>query len=174
MSTAVAPSTDFATGFREMLLDDYTRKEMPTTKAVIDAIPESRKEYRPDPKARSAGQLAWHLANSEVWFLKGIADLQFPDPTAFEKDTPKTIAEISQWYETNAKKELERLRKLSPEQLATPVDFFGAFKMPAFAYLLFQSRHSCHHRGQLASYLRPMGSKCPDIYGGSYDFPWKG
>src|SRR5260370_20713698 len=119
MSTSVTPSTDFASGFREMLLDDYTRKEMPTTKPVIAAIPESRKEYRPDPKARSARQLAWHLANSQVWFLKGIADLQFPDPVAFEKETPKTITEISEWCETNAKTELERLRTPSPPPLAT-------------------------------------------------------
>ena len=26
-----------------------------------------------------------------------------------------------------------------------------------------------HHRGQLSSYLRPMGAKVPSIYGESYD-----
>jgi len=157
-----------------MLLGDYTRKEMPVTKGVIDAVPESRKEYRPDPKARTANELAWHLANSEVWFLKGIADGAFSDPAAFEKDAPKTIAEVAQWYESNAQKEAERVSKMGPEQLSTPIDFFGAFKLPAFAYLEFATKHSCHHRGQLAAYLRPMGSKCPDIYGGSADFPWQG
>jgi uncharacterized damage-inducible protein DinB len=172
MSTAVAPSTDFAIGFRDMFLEEYTRKEMVTTKSVIDAVPEARKEYKPDPKARSAGELAWHLANSEVWFLSGIADGKFGAST--EKDAPKTVAEISQWYEKNAKKEVERVRKLTPQQLATPIDFFGVFQLPAYAYLLFQTKHSCHHRGQLASYLRPMGGKCPDIYGGSADFPWQG
>jgi len=174
MSTAAAPPTDFAIGLREMLLEGYTTKEMPTTKTTIESVPDARMEYRPDLKARSAHQLAWHLANSEVWFLKGIADLKFPDPVAFEKDTPKTIAEISQWYEKNSNKELERVRKMTPEQLATPIDFFGAFTLPAFAYLVFMTKHSCHHRGQLAAYLRPMGSKCPDIYGGSADFPWQG
>ena len=174
MSTAVVPSAEFAIGFREMFLDEYKRKEMSTTKAVIESVPEGRKEYRPDPKARSASQLAWHLANSEVWFLKGIADGVFPDPAAFEKDAPKTITEVAQWYESNAQKEAERVGKMSAEQLSKPIDFFGAFNMPAFAYLEFATKHSCHHRGQLASYLRPMGSKCPDIYGGSYDFPWQG
>jgi uncharacterized damage-inducible protein DinB len=28
-----------------------------------------------------------------------------------------------------------------------------------------------HHRGQLSSYLRPMGSKVPSIYGPSGDDP---
>jgi uncharacterized damage-inducible protein DinB len=29
--------------------------------------------------------------------------------------------------------------------------------------------HTIHHRGQLSSYLRCMGSKVPSIYGESYD-----
>jgi len=30
-------------------------------------------------------------------------------------------------------------------------------------------RHSAHHRGQLSTYLRPMGAKVPGIYGPSGD-----
>ena len=33
------------------------------------------------------------------------------------------------------------------------------------------NNHSTHHRGQLASYLRAMGSKVPPIYGDSADYP---
>jgi uncharacterized damage-inducible protein DinB len=33
------------------------------------------------------------------------------------------------------------------------------------------NNHSIHHRGQLATYLRPMGAKVPRIYGGSADEP---
>jgi len=44
--------------------------------------------------------------------------------------------------------------------------------MPAVNYLTFVEKHSIHHRGQLATYLRPMGSKVPDIYGGSADEPF--
>jgi uncharacterized damage-inducible protein DinB len=32
-------------------------------------------------------------------------------------------------------------------------------------------RHSVHHRGQLATYLRPMGGSVPSIYGPSADTP---
>jgi uncharacterized damage-inducible protein DinB len=68
----------------------------------------------------------------------------------------------------------ERVRKLSPEQLMKPIEFFGVFNLPAAFYMGFLNNHSIHHRGQLAAYLRPMGSKCPSIYGGSYDEPWQG
>jgi uncharacterized damage-inducible protein DinB len=53
------------------------------------------------------------------------------------------------------------------------VDFMGAFNFPAVVYLSFLNNHSIHHRGELATYLRPIGSKVPSIYGGSYDEPMK-
>jgi uncharacterized damage-inducible protein DinB len=48
---------------------------------------------------------------------------------------------------------------------------FGMFNLPAVMYLQFMLNHSIHHRGQLSSYLRPMGAKVPSIYGGSFDEP---
>jgi uncharacterized damage-inducible protein DinB len=71
------------------------------------------------------------------------------------------------------KRGIERVRSLSAQQLSAPLDFMGAFNLPAVAYLGFLNNHSIHHRGELATYLRPMGSKCPSIYGGSYDEPWQ-
>jgi uncharacterized damage-inducible protein DinB len=38
-------------------------------------------------------------------------------------------------------------------------------------YLQFMLHHTIHHRGQLCAYLRPMGGKVPNIYGGSFDEP---
>jgi uncharacterized damage-inducible protein DinB len=47
-------------------------------------------------------------------------------------------------------------------------------EIPAVEYLNMMNLHTAHHRGQLATYLRPMGSKVPAIYGGSADEPWQG
>ena len=57
------------------------------------------------------------------------------------------------------------------EKLAATVDFFGMMQMPNVTYLGFANNHSVHHRGQLAAYLRAMGSKVPAIYGDSADEP---
>ena len=54
-----------------------------------------------------------------------------------------------------------------------PVNFYGVFNLPAVLYLGFLNNHSIHHRGELATYLRPMGSKVPAIYSGSYDEPFQ-
>jgi uncharacterized damage-inducible protein DinB len=164
-----APTPDFALAYREMMLDGFAR-EVATTKRVLAAIPEGKRDYRPDPNARTAWELAWHLANTDVQFLDGIADLKFTMGAPAEK--PKTVAELVDWYGKNVKRSSDRVRALSAEQLLTPVAFI-VFNFPVAFYLGFLNNHSIHHRGELATYLRPMGSKVPAIYGGSFDEPFQ-
>lgn len=176
MATATMPqiSPDFAVASRDFALVSFER-EMAATRRVIEAIPEDKKTWKPDPKAMTAEALAWHIAFVEPSMLMGIANLSFmssDEEAAIQKNVPPTIADIVKHYDTNMPKALDRVRQMTPEQLLTPVDFFGAFNFPAFMYLEFDKVHSIHHRGWLASYLRPMGSKCPSIYGGSADEPW--
>jgi uncharacterized damage-inducible protein DinB len=167
-----APTPDFVLGYRAMMLDGLAR-EVETTKKVLAAVPDEKKEYRPDPCARTAWQLAWHLANTDVQFLDGIADLNFNMANPAEADKPKTVAEVVDWYGKNMKRGADRVGALSAAQLLTPIEFFGVFNLPAAFYLGFLNNHSIHHRGELATYLRPMGSKVPSIYGGSYDEPFQ-
>jgi len=166
-----APTPEFAAAYTAMMLDGFAR-EVETTKRVLAAIPDAKSEYRPDPHARTAWELAWHLANTDVQFLDGIADLKFSMGAARE-DKPTKIADLVAWYDRNIKRATDRVRALSPTQLMTPVDFLGVFNMPAAFYLGFLNNHSIHHRGELATYLRPMGSKVPMIYGGSFDEPFQ-
>ena len=163
-------TAEFALGFRAVMLKGVTR-ELETTKRVLAAVPDSKADYRPDPNARSAWELVWHLANTDVQFLNGIADLEFKMQSPAEK--PKNIAELVAWYDANFKQAAGRIAALSGEQLITPVNFMGAFNFPAVFYLGLLNNHSIHHRGELATYLRPMGSKVPSIYGGSYDEPFQ-
>jgi uncharacterized damage-inducible protein DinB len=167
-----APTSEFVLGYRDLMLDGLAR-EVETTKKVLAAVPDGKKEYRPDPCARTAWQLAWHLANTDVQFLDGIADLKFNMANPAEADKPKTVAQLVDWYGRNMKRGADRLRALSAEQLLTSIEFRGVFKLPAAFYLAFLNNHSIHHRGELATYLRPMGSKVPAIYGGSYDEPFQ-
>jgi len=165
-------TTDFMTTYRDFLLQGFAR-EVEITKRVFSAIPDDKSDYRPDPHARSAWQLAWHLANTDVQFLDGIADGEFKMETPTEENKPKNVAELVKWYDENIARARERVRTLTPEKLMKPIEFFGVFNYPAAMYLAFLNNHSIHHRGELATYLRPMGSKCPAIYGGSYDEPFQ-
>lgn len=163
---------DFALGYRALMLDGLAR-EVETTKRILAAVPDDKRDYRPDSNARTAAELAWHIANTDVQFLDGIADLNFKmeNPSADEK--PKTSAEVVAWYDRNIKRATAKVQALTGEQLLTPINFFNVFNLPAVAYLSFLNNHSIHHRGQLSTYLRPMGAKCPSIYGGSYDEPFQ-
>ena len=62
-----APTPEFALGYRQLMLDGLGR-ELEITKKVIAAIPDSKSDYRPDPNARTAWELAWHLANTDIQF----------------------------------------------------------------------------------------------------------
>jgi uncharacterized damage-inducible protein DinB len=166
-----APTPDFVLTYRAMMVDGFGQ-EIEITKKVLAAIPEGKRDHRPDPHARTAWELAWHLANTDVQFLNSIADQKFTMANPPDAEKPKTVAELVEWYDRNTKRGLDRIRSLSAEQLSTPVQFF-TFNFPAAFYLAFLNNHSIHHRGELATYLRPMGSKVPSIYGGSYDEPLK-
>jgi uncharacterized damage-inducible protein DinB len=173
-SPTIQPSAgpDFAGAVSAITLKRL-QTEFETTCKVIAAIPEAKQDYRPDPKAKTAIELARHIAASEIWFLNGIADGKFDadsDETKLGLDTPVKVLE---YFKREFPKGVDRVKQLPANRLAEVVDFFG-MKQPAFTYLDFQLVHTVHHRGALATYLRPMGSKIPSIYGGSADEPFTG
>ena len=161
------PTPEFAVAYRDTMLMGLAN-ELHATKRVLAAVPDAKRDYKPDPHARTAGELAWHLASAAVQMLDETADRKFTMEPRF-KDEPKTSAELVSWYEENFPRAIERVRAMSAEELLTPVDFYGVFTLPVVYYLGFVNNHSVHHRGQLSTYLRAMGGKVPSIYGESYD-----
>ena len=163
---------EFATTFRDITLRRI-ENENATTRRVIDNVPDNKRDYKPEPNSRSAWDLACHLAQSDVWFLNGIASHNF-EWTGEQAKPADTVAGLVSWYDAEFKKATARVRDMSAPDLLEPVSFFGIMTMPAFLFLQFAQDHNVHHRGQLSTYLRPMGSKVPDIYGGSFDEPFQG
>ena len=147
------------------------QNEWMTTYKVIAAVPNGSRDYKPDPNGRSAWDLATHIAGADIWFLDGVINGKFanPDETAPAPD----VAGVAEWYKKEFPNRLERVLALPDHKLTEVIDMFG-MKLPAVQYLVFTLVHMVHHRGQLSSYLRPMGGKVPSIYGGSFDEPWKG
>jgi uncharacterized damage-inducible protein DinB len=151
--------------------------EFPATCKVLQAVPEARRDYKPDEKSRSAWDLTVHLAMSDIWFLDAIRAGSFGwDPEAEKKFAAAhpTVADVAQWYQQEFPAKLNAVRAMPDADMLRVVDFFGLFKWPAVSYLGFGNNHSIHHRGQLATHLRAMGGKVPALYGGSADFPMQG
>ena len=145
------------------------KAEQRTTKAVLEAVPADKPDYRPDPFAKTAIELVRHIAAAENRFLETTINGEFNAGSPGIPENVKTPTEVAAWYANQFEKNCEALAKLSGEQLLKMVDFRGMFQRPAVAFLQIGLNHSIHHRGQLSTYLRPMGGKVPAIYGESYD-----
>ena len=149
------------------------KNESEITKRVLAAVPDTKREYRPDPKSKSGHELAWHLAAAEIWFLECIARGEFGGQEVPMLQPNMTGQQICAWYTEQLGNVLPRIEKMSAQDAARPVSFFGIATLPAVMFLSWAIGHSIHHRGQLSTYLRPMGGKVPSIYGGSADEPMK-
>lgn len=146
--------------------------EMGATVKVLAAVKDDRRDYKPDPKSRTAWELATHIATSDVWFIDSIAAGKFAfDPEAAKQAEGQftDAKSVADFYARVLPGKLDQLRRLTGEALAETIDFFGMMKMPRVQFIAMANNHSIHHRGQLAAYLRAMGSKVPDIYGPSAD-----
>jgi uncharacterized damage-inducible protein DinB len=154
-------------------IQDY-ESEIPSTRAALLAVPDSGAEYRPDPKSRTARELVFHIAGSEKWFLDSLAagDFSAEEPS-LSHETPKTHADIVAWWDREIAAGLEKVKQLDATQAAKVLDFLGAFQLPTAVFLGWLTKHTIHHRGQIAAYIRAAGGKAPNIYGSSADEPWK-
>jgi uncharacterized damage-inducible protein DinB len=145
------------------------KSESRTTKAVLAAVPSANLDYRPDPFAKTADELVRHIAIAENRFLEFVITGTFNSNSPLLPQELTTSLEIAAWYESNFLRNVDAVSRLSGEQLIQALDFRGKFERPAYFFLQLCLVHSVHHRGQLSTYLRPMGSKVPAIYGESYD-----
>ena len=147
-------------------------QEIETNVRVFKAVPEEGSDYRPHANSMSALELARHMSLEDVWFLQAVIDGQFGDmPPQGEDSAVTSVAEAIELYNEKIPALIEQVKSLSGEQLTREVSLMGIFNLPAIGFLSFMLRHTVHHRGQLSAYLRPMGAKVPQIYGGSADNP---
>ncbi len=152
----------------EVLLGSL-KNESRTTKSVLAAVPGANPDYRPDPSAKSAIELLRHIASADIWFIKSVVDGVFNPGSVKIPDDAKSPEEVVEWYANEHAKNFDAVTQMSGDQLIKIMDFRGLFQNQAFTFLEAGLHHTIHHRGQLSTYLRPMGGKVPAIYGESYD-----
>ena len=148
------------------LFANFWNKESKTTAKVLARIPEGS-QYRPDPKSRTAQDIAWQILCEERMLIDALENGQ---AEWSPKPTPATMKQIVETYEKQSASIAERLAALPDAKWAGTLGFFGADRQasPMAWSFLFDI---VHHRGQITTYLRPMGSTVPQIYGPSADEP---
>ena len=138
---------------------------------VLNAMPHDKFDYTPHEKSQSASRIVWTLI-SETNVLSDLIDkgeFSFGAPTAHEP--PHLIEAFDQAWENL----LHKIEHMDDAAWMRP----GRFMMngevrreqPTSQFLWLFFFDAIHHRGQLSTYIRPMGGKVPSIYGPSGDDP---
>jgi uncharacterized damage-inducible protein DinB len=148
------------------LFTGFWTNEAKTTRAVLAKIPEGS-DYRPDPKSRTAKEIAWQIVCEEQMIIDALESGKAawsPPPE------PATMKEVLEAYETQSEAMIERWNAMPATSWNGTLDFFGT-QRPASPMAWSFLFDIVHHRGQITTYLRPMGSTVPQIYGPSGDEP---
>jgi uncharacterized damage-inducible protein DinB len=148
------------------LFTKFWEQEAKTTSKVIARIPDGS-DYRPDPKSRTAKDIAWQIACEEKMIIEALetGTVEWKPPAA-----PATMKELVEIYDKQSADIVQRWKALPAERWDGALDFFGK-QRPASPMAWSFLFDIVHHRGQISTYLRPMGSTVPQIYGPSGDEP---
>jgi uncharacterized damage-inducible protein DinB len=153
--------------------------EYPVFVDVCKALPPDHLDYRPHAASRSAGELVALLVSLE----RSCVELCDTGRGSYNTrlrvhgaGRPTTLDEMIAAYQEHHHALAERLNRLDDATWNRPAflvrgeqeiilrDSIGGLLWIA----LFDA---VHHRGQLSTYIRPMGGKVPSIYGPSGDAP---
>jgi uncharacterized damage-inducible protein DinB len=148
------------------LFTKFWLDEAKTTRKVLARIPEGS-DYRPDKKSRTAHEIAWQIVCEEKMIIDALESgkAEWAPPPL-----PSTMKEVLDAYDGQSAGMDRRWAALPQTRWDGALDFFGK-QVPASPMAWSFLFDIVHHRGQITTYLRPMGSTVPQIYGPSGDEP---
>jgi len=144
---------------------------------VLKALPADQLDYRPHPRSRSAREIATLLVSLQ----QSCIDLCTSQRSSYNtnmrwhpSDRPATLNEMIAAYELHHNTLAEKLNDLDDviwnHQAWMIVGQQEILLKDTVGGLLWLGLFDAvHHRGQLTTYIRPMGGKVPGLYGPSAD-----
>ena len=145
--------------------------EKPKFIRVIKAVPADQASYSPHPRSTAAGDLVWLLATE----LHDACELIDRGEVSYVQRPTPAVSESIAAYERNVEALQKRVTTLDDAKWDRKARFLVngqvAWETSLGDMLFGFLFDAIHHRGQLSSYLRPMGAKVPSIYGPSADDP---
>ncbi|WP_276835253.1 DinB family protein [Chryseobacterium cucumeris] len=160
---------------KNVLLGEFLH-EAENTRKLLQSIPDSALNYRPQPHLWSVGELASHISEVYNWY-----DVTF-NQDAFEmngyfydKGNISKTSNILAKFEENLQKAKEAIEKSSEDQYINTwsMTMNGENVFPPMQKIQiirgFLYNHLYHHRGELISHLRATGNRVPSLYGPTYE-----
>jgi len=148
--------------------------EKGATQRVLAAVPEKNLGWKPDPKARSAIELAAFVAGHAPILARF---LETGEVRAAPMQPPKSVREAAGMFSAALPGLDSALKSVDEKTWDTKVaTLYGEDgkvmqSAPLGGMVWFTLFDLIHHRGQLSTYIRPLGGKVPSIYGPSADDP---
>lgn len=148
----------------------HSAAEFPRFVGVMQATADFELDYRPHPRSRSAYEIIGHLIGHE----QDLVELTATGTINHRMQVPfRTLADGLAAYREAHETLQRQIADMSEPTWESPGRllfngqvFYETTRRDLAWMLLFDA---VHHRGQLSTYLRPMGGTVPAIYGASAD-----
>lgn len=161
-TTAIAAGTIDFYRFRQSI-------EIPLTRGILNALPAGQLDYKPHPASQDASTICSTLLRC----MRVCVDLTEANSSEMHFEAPPEKQELLNKFDQLAAGVGAGVEKKGQEFWEEEVTVYAQgtpvlkhSRGEIFWLFLFDQ---IHHRGQLSTYLRPMGSKVPSIYGKSAD-----
>ncbi len=155
------------------ILEELTREAV-TTRRVLERVPSDKLAWKPHPKSKSAGELAWHIASIPRRLALLVQQDDVDLASVKGPPMPATTADMVAGFDQQVAEAKELLSRLDDAALARittmrrgEITVFAAPKAMILRTVMLS--HSYHHRGQLSVYLRLLEVPVPSIYGPTAD-----
>ena len=145
--------------------------ELKATYDIIAALPADKMGYKPHENSRTAYEIAEHIIAHACDFKVALTESACDELFTHAYDGPLDGADHLKKYWDNAMDILNNMdeNEWNIEQVELLVHGQSFMKMPRANLMWMFLFDVIHHRGQLSTYIRPMGGKNPAVYGFSYD-----
>jgi uncharacterized damage-inducible protein DinB len=148
--------------------------ETAVTRKLLDAVPDRNHGWKPDPKARTGLELAGFVAMHAPIL---VSLLQTGEVKGGPMTPPSSVKEAVAPFSASlgaVDAALKSVDERSWDQKQGAIygpDGKPMMQAPIGVLAWSTLLDLIHHRGQLSTYIRPMGGKVPSIYGPSADDP---
>lgn len=155
--------------FKAMVKD-----ELPRFTKVFEALPSGKLSYKhpEDPKGKTAMELIKTMA-SEARTFGTILETGDLDWATVNTDGLETLEDVKRAFSEGLSKGADVAATMDGAAWNSPAKMHMGGEMgwetTRGAMALSLMLDLIHHRGQLSTYIRPMGGKVPSIYGPSAD-----
>ena len=158
----------------EHLTAEFDR-EMPTTRKLLERVPDDKGQWKPHPKSFALGHLAQLVSDMPGWLTKiarGI-DIDLAGGQGYGFHPTEKLLEN---FDRNVREGRAALAEFKD------ADYSAPWTLKMGDRVLFTDErgmvirqtinHLSHHRGQLTVYLRLLDVPVPSVYGPTADEGW--